>query len=510
MKRVNVLAVLSFCLGLICAEDYVRAGSGFGDGADGPLTISAAGSVVNDYTYLTGNENAGDDVITVADASAFSAGDEIMIIQVQDGAGTGVAGQYEFADIEEVTGNDIVLETALTNDYGSGTFDASASSAAQAIRVPNYTTVNVLSGGSMTCSGWNGRTGGVVVFRAMSSLTFSGDATIDVTGKGYRGGEMNYVHLSIGRQGESYEGTGEKSSSNNNGGGGGGYGISNMEQSGAGGGYGTVGTSQPCGGWCCSLGQPTAVGGEAYGDGFLALLFFGSGGGAGSLDEEGEGAGGSGGAGGGIIYVAAPVVSGGTFSAAGQDGTPALDPPPGSNEAMSGGGGAGGSVYVLSMNQGAAINISGGAGGGYCPGACYTAGDGDGGQGRYLTSQPPTQTPTASPTVSPTYTPTSSHTRSPTQTPTLTLTSSPTRTPTGVPTDSPTFSPTLTQTFSPTSVPTSLPTHTITPTLTVSPNHSTPTNSPSPTQAVIPAAGFPALSLMIFFTTLCIIFGRQR
>jgi flagellin-like protein len=51
-----------------------------GDGSDGPLLVSSVNQIVNDYTSLTGNENAGDTTITVSDTSGFAEDDEILYV----------------------------------------------------------------------------------------------------------------------------------------------------------------------------------------------------------------------------------------------------------------------------------------------------------------------------------------------------------------------------------------------------------------------------------------------
>ncbi|MFC1754635.1 FG-GAP-like repeat-containing protein [Thermoproteota archaeon] len=76
-------------------------GSTLGDGSDGAVTITSANTVVNDYTYLTGNEASGQTGITVNDNSAFEENDTIMIIQMQNYS-NGVAGQYEFAEVSRI------------------------------------------------------------------------------------------------------------------------------------------------------------------------------------------------------------------------------------------------------------------------------------------------------------------------------------------------------------------------------------------------------------------------
>ena len=77
-----------------------------GDGSDGPLLVSSGATVINNYCYLTGNQNLGEITISVNDATGFSVDDEIFIIQVQNSS-NGIAGKYEYKHIGQIDGNDI-------------------------------------------------------------------------------------------------------------------------------------------------------------------------------------------------------------------------------------------------------------------------------------------------------------------------------------------------------------------------------------------------------------------
>ncbi|MBI5229392.1 hypothetical protein HY991_04730, partial [Candidatus Micrarchaeota archaeon] len=59
-----------------------------GDGSDGPLAVSSPDTVVNKYTYLTSSARVGEQVLNVKDASGFSAGDEVLLVQMQNYRGS--------------------------------------------------------------------------------------------------------------------------------------------------------------------------------------------------------------------------------------------------------------------------------------------------------------------------------------------------------------------------------------------------------------------------------------
>ena len=64
-----------------------------GTGSDGPLVVASSVAVDATRTTIGGNVAAGSTTITVASASGFAAGDELLVVNMQ---GTG-AGMYEFA-----------------------------------------------------------------------------------------------------------------------------------------------------------------------------------------------------------------------------------------------------------------------------------------------------------------------------------------------------------------------------------------------------------------------------
>jgi hypothetical protein len=302
--------------------------SNVGDGSDGSLTVSTSDMVVNNYTYLTGNESSGNSTITVNDASAFSANDEILIIQIRNDSG-GIVGEYEFVDIASINGANLTLSNALTKSFYSGTIGTSSATITQVIRVPQYTSVTIDSGASITSPAWNGSIGGIVVFRATGLVNIIG--SIDVNATGYRGG--SYTTSDTATTLYLTNGNGEGLS----------YGRVNPQvacgdgcgRGATGAGYATVGANSP---------RVNALS-ITYGYENLSLLYYGAGGGGGN--NNGAGGPADGGAGGGIIYISANIINiSGDISSnggAGQD-----------YDNGAGGGAAGGSIY-LSANT---LNIS--------------------------------------------------------------------------------------------------------------------------------------------------------
>ncbi|MCD6229962.1 MAG: DUF2341 domain-containing protein, partial [Candidatus Diapherotrites archaeon] len=362
-------------------SDFLSSFGVLGSGSDGALTVSSPGTVVNTYAYLTSGAGAGSNLITVSDGFGFSDDDEILVMQMQ---GNG-AGNYEFRRIVSGGGTEnLVLDMPLKNDYFSGVFNSVSSISAQVVRVPNYTDVTLDSGAGIIAPAWNGYTGGIISFRSNAAVLVNAGASIDASGKGFRGGDLGGCgNWGGGEKGESQVGYGNRCTQANGAGGGGGDAEwCHSGEGGAGGGYGTAGSNgqrkyYSCGGgWSC--GSTTAVGGSAIGSPQLSELFFGGGGGSGGRDGDNPDCGGTGGAGGGIILISAGSVQvDGSVSSSGQNA-----PNDNTGETGGGGGGAGGSIYIVSDNASigsSKVTASYGSG---APGVNTRAAGGNGGYGR--------------------------------------------------------------------------------------------------------------------------------
>jgi MYXO-CTERM domain-containing protein len=194
-------------------------------GRDGNKTITQVGQVVNAYGVLGTDASAGDTTITVAAIAALSTnfpnvlakGDLLLIIQMQGATidatdttayGTvgslGNAGRYELVGVEGVSNNTITLACALQNDYA-------VAGKTQVIRVPQYGTLTINSGLSIAAPAWDGTTGGVVAVHALTTVQL--DGSIDVSGRGFRGGAVDNDSDTQGTAVTSYRTTG---TANNN------------------------------------------------------------------------------------------------------------------------------------------------------------------------------------------------------------------------------------------------------------------------------------------------------
>jgi len=322
--------------------DYIVTGINFGDGSDGELIVNAGDTYYPDAVKspVTGQNSTGQNGINLDDASSFSVGDEVLIISMQDSTtnmSLNVAGQYETHYITFKFLNAIGFDDNLQYTY-----DQDSGKIHQVIRIPQFTDITV--DGTVTCDSWNGETGGIVFFRANGDLTVNSGGSLDVSGKGYRGGssppsQSNYQY---GYAGERTTGVSTSRENNSNavleGGGGTGKGA---DGSGGGGGYGSDGSN---GGYYLG-GSDYGRGASSFGAVNLSKLYFGGGGGSSGSHANGR-YGVAGGNGGGIVIITTKTVQ--------NNGSILTSGNPGANGVLiynshsgaGGGGGAGGSLYI--------------------------------------------------------------------------------------------------------------------------------------------------------------------
>ncbi|RME56020.1 MAG: hypothetical protein D6795_02145, partial [Deltaproteobacteria bacterium] len=276
-----------------------------GSGKDGDVTIDEAGVVINAYTHLVGNADAGTSAIVVEDASGFEDGDEILILQ--SAAPETEIGFFAFHQGIEVSANTITLDRPLDHTFLSDRLDGNDPRITQVIKVPNYHTLTVTQFGSITGKAWDGRSGGVVAFRVQETLTVERNGLIAASAIGYRGGAA-IPEQGKGRQGESFAHPGGLQGIDPNDGGGGGGEAGRECCDAAGGGGGGFGTPGEDGHSASS--EKGGLAGLTYGTPTIERLRLGSGGGSGAADfNETGGASAPGGSGGGILLLTAHTIA---------------------------------------------------------------------------------------------------------------------------------------------------------------------------------------------------------
>ncbi len=346
-------------------------------------------TIVNDYTPAISLDVC-KNILHVADANKFNAGDTVMLIQMKgaiiDSTNTAAfgtilnyknAGNYEFNIIKSKNGSALEMLNAITRQYDF--FQGKV----QLIRVPYFT--NLSTDKKLTCLAWDGNKGGVLVLNVQQNLTLRAD--IDVSGKGFRGGAFgnnltntqdcgkNDYFYPLSSTFAAIKGEGITSLQSDrikgkgayaNGGGGG----LDHNSGGAGGGNGGAGGHggyqfEGCGNAPFDNG---GMGGRPLPQSASAnKIFMGGGGGSGHANNT-AGFNPDGGNGGGIVIINTPLLTNNGFSinASGTTGISCSSNPANNNcnEGM-GGGGAGGTV-VLNVNTYANANLpilaKGGAG----------------------------------------------------------------------------------------------------------------------------------------------------
>lgn len=342
--------------------------------------------VVNVYTEVIAYDICTNQ-FTVANDSAFNVGDTVLLIQMKgaviDTGNTAAfgtvldyknAGNYEFNYISQKTGNVFTFKNKLTKNYDIPT------GVVQLVRVPSYKVVNFFGG--LTCDPWNGSKGGILA--VIGTLSLYSSFAIDVSNKGFKGGEgYNAVYSAstcnqnqyrysetsqfAGNKGESITTTlplYSKGKGSLAGGGGGGNSHN------AGGGGGSNAGSGGFGGYqtdsCGSAAfDNRGIGGKTIPYTSVAdKIFLGSGGGAGHMDNSNMAT--DGGAGGGIVIIITPelIMDEEGILALGGNGAYCFSAD--CNDGMGGGGGGG--TVLLSINQltspdGITVTTQGGDGG---------------------------------------------------------------------------------------------------------------------------------------------------
>jgi hypothetical protein len=362
-----------------------------GDGADGALIYS--GTAPLEPARSTASGQAGATLLTLGSSAGFAAGQQLFIHQTQ---GTD-AGHWEEAQVVAVASDTTLsLAAPLQHTYGAG---------AQVLVERRFTDFTVPASATLSPLPWDGKTGGIVAFKARGTVRI--DGRISLSGLGYRGGaaQASAVDYVDNQQGESIAGFGPARDPGNSAPSGDGGGSGCGAGGGGGGGHGSSGKAgvfQPaapadrcisgCGGATLSLGQ----GGGGAGQPDLSLAVPGGGGGA-SGSQGGSGRDGApGGGGGGLIFIHAGAIEViGRIDANGANGGSGYNAA--TQPVGGGGGGAGGGIRLVagSVHIIGPVTAVGGSGGAQpvpATGSCIPAGTGGaGGDGRIFLSAPDLQ-----------------------------------------------------------------------------------------------------------------------
>ena len=158
-----------------------------GDGTDGSLTVSGL-SQPNTYFAITDASKAsGSNTFTLDTVTGLAVGDKVLIWQVQDSTTPANAGKMLYTNVTNIAGS--VATTADNITWAMVSNDANNTTAhnAQMIRIPQYTSVTVSSGGVLAPQVWTGTKGGILVLEATGNVTVDSGGFLVGDGMGFRG-----------------------------------------------------------------------------------------------------------------------------------------------------------------------------------------------------------------------------------------------------------------------------------------------------------------------------------
>lgn len=331
--------------------------------------------VINEYTVVSAvNTSTGS--VTVNSSSAFTVGDEVLLIQSKGASinssqsssfgsisNYNNAGNYEVMKICAIQGNSITFTKPLQETYSTG-------GQIQLVTVPVYNGA-LIFGADLTAQKWDGATGGILIFRVNGLLDF-GIQDIDVSRTGFQGGravtsgngctfidDVTYYSDSTSANAKALKGEGIAAYISQrecgrgpqaNGGGGG-----NNHNAGGGGGanYGAGGAGgQRVKATSFTCGSVVGISSKALANAYTGnKIFLGGGGGAGHGNNIGL-VGESGENGGGIAIVLADTIKGNGQRIIANGGSNASNSVEGG-----GGGGAGGTVFLMSDHFVDSLNV---------------------------------------------------------------------------------------------------------------------------------------------------------
>lgn len=170
---------------------------------DGANTVTTLGTIVNAYAPLLNSANSGATSIaanidSLNNGTPLSSGSLLMIIGMQGATINTVnsssygdiisynsAGKYELAYVSGVSDTaTITLQSPLINSYFVG-----GTNRVQVVRVPQYTSLTVNTGASLTGRAWNGASGGIIAVKVCGTATVNGLIVADTIG--FRGGALD-------------------------------------------------------------------------------------------------------------------------------------------------------------------------------------------------------------------------------------------------------------------------------------------------------------------------------
>ena len=142
------------CAGTLCRGSKC----GLGSGSGGPIEVKAGMTLTINTVSTSVAGTAGATTMTFTSGVGFAPGNSLLIHQSQ---GTN-AGVWELQTLTGLAGSTATVGTKLKNTYTAG---------AQAVLVPEFTTVAVDATAVLNAPAWNGGSGGILAFMANGAVS---------------------------------------------------------------------------------------------------------------------------------------------------------------------------------------------------------------------------------------------------------------------------------------------------------------------------------------------------
>jgi len=158
----------------MCLTPFVKVQAqtlNFGNGIDGIPTIGP-NTVVNSYKKI---QSVAGNTFTLVNNASFTIlpYNKVLVINM-------LTGNYELREVVSVNGLNVELSVG---NVSNSLFSINS----QIIKVPQFSSVTITTGNSITCPAWNGDSGGVICFLVSQNLNLNGGA-INASAAGFLGG----------------------------------------------------------------------------------------------------------------------------------------------------------------------------------------------------------------------------------------------------------------------------------------------------------------------------------
>lgn len=174
---------------LLLSVIYTATKAQLGSGVNGVLSVTTSGITIDGTRAAVQTLTSGGGSATLAlDPMnnlnpTWAAGDKALVILMAQGTLPNPTRNWQIVNVQSYSSNTLTLDDfAHTNWCTTG----SATCKLQVIKVPQYTDVNISATGVLTCTAWDGNTGGVLCFLAQNDVNIASGGWMNVSAKGFK------------------------------------------------------------------------------------------------------------------------------------------------------------------------------------------------------------------------------------------------------------------------------------------------------------------------------------